>query len=306
MYNAGPGIYGTGAPRLGLSLGGRRVFDEPSSGVRDQLLGCYLADMVGQYGMVLRDDVDIQNSGHSYGEMAKSLIPAVLATDGLPGELPDAGSGQRHVDLLVFAFAVADVAPGRSTASYLAHLCPGEPLAFTVCDQGIAAPYTALRLLGAYSGSGGCRRAVLMVAEQATTFYDLPAPAKMPDRHAAVLLVFDADGQGNLGPVRQVRGVGPADAYDVVRAAVTELASGHGNVTLITGNGLDSGGPLPPLVPGQQVAAPPGQPCTGVWWELVGTLGSSAATGRRVLIADYDAALEYVCITAIDVAARPC
>jgi hypothetical protein len=280
------------------------MFDEASSGARDRLLGRYLTDMLGQYGLVPRDDVDIQSSGHSYGEMAKSLIPAVLASDGLAGELPESGSGQRPVDLIIFAFAVADLSPGRSTATYLAHLCPGEPLAFTICDQGIAAPYTALRLLGAYSGSGGCRRVVLMVAEQATTCYDLPAPAKMPTRHAAVLLVLDSDGQGSLGPVRQVLGVGPADVYDVVTAVVTELAPDHGNVTLITGNGLDSVGPLPPLASGKQLAAPPGQPCTGVWWELVGGLGSSAATGRRVLIADYDAVLEYACITAIDVAAR--
>lgn len=301
MYCAGPAIAGTGAPRLGLSLGGRHVFDEASTRVRDQLLGRYLTDMLGQYGLVLRDDADIQNSGHFYGEMAKSLIPAVLAPDGGRGEVSPAGARQRPVDLLIFAFAIADLAPGRSTAAYLAHLCPGEPLAFTICDQGIAAPYTALRLLGAYSGTPGCRRALLMVAEQATTLYDLPAPAAMPTRHAAVLLVFDADGQSSLGPVRQVRGVAPEAAHDLVSAAVTELA-GSGDVTLITGNGFDSCGPPPPLACGQHLAAPPGQPCTGAWWELIGGLDDAAIAGRRVLIADYDPTLEYVCIAAIDVA----
>lgn len=280
------------------------MFDEASSGVRDQLLGRYLTDMLGQYGLVLRDDVDIQNSGHSYGEMAKSLIPAVLALGGGPGDTSPAGSRQRPVDLLIFAFAIADLAPGRSTATYLAHLCPGEPLAFTICDQGIAAPYTALRLLGAYSRSVGCRRALLMVAEQATTLYDPPVPAAMPTRHAAVLLGFDADGQSSLGPIRQVRGIALAAAYDVVSAAVTELAP-SGDVTLITGNGFDSCGPPPPLACGQHLAAPPGQPCTGAWWELIGALGSSATAGRRVLIADYDPTLKYVCVAAIDVAARP-
>jgi hypothetical protein len=295
VYCAGPASQGSGAPRLGLSLGGRQVFNEASSGARDRLLGCYLTDMLAQYGLVLRDDVDIQSSGYFYGEMATSVIPAVLALDG----------GQRPVDLLIFAFAIADLAPGRSTATYLAHLCPGEPLAFTICDQGIAAPYTALRLLGAYSGSAGCRRALLMVAEQATAFYDLPAPAAMPTTNAAVLLVFDADGHSSLGPIRQVRGVGPAAAYDVVSAAVTELAHRPDDVTLITGNGLDSCGPPPPLACGKHLAAPPGQPCTGAWWELIGGLGSSVTAGRRVLIADYDATLQYVCIAAIDVAARP-
>lgn len=291
MYCAGPAAQGTSAARLGLSLGGRRIFDGTASGARDGQLAGHLTDMLAQYGLALRDDVDIQGSGHSYGEMAKSLMPAVLNADGLPQ------SSQRPVDLLIFAFAVADLAPGRSTASYLAHLCPGEPLAFTICDQGIAAPYTALRLLSAYSAAAGCRRALLMVAEQATSFYDLPAPAQMPARHAAVLLVFDADNEGAVGPVRQVRGVGPAAAYDVASAAITELAAGHDDVTLITGNGLDSNGPVPKLAIGEQLTAPSGQPCTGVWWEL-----AAAAPGRRVLIADYDAALGYVCVAAIDIA----
>jgi hypothetical protein len=287
VYCARPAIPGAGASALGLRLGGRQVFDEASSGPRDRLLARYLTDMLGQYGLVLAEDADIASEGHSYGDMAKSLIPAVLE----PARQP--------VDLLIFAFAVADLAPGRSTAAYLASLCPGEPLAFTICDQGIAAPYTALRLLGAYGGSADCRRAVLMVAEQATAFYKPPVSANMPARHAAVLLVFDADGHGGLGPVRQVRGVGPADASDMVNVAVTELAAGHDDVTLITGNGLDAS--CPPLTAGRHLAAPPGQPCTGTWWELAGELKSPTATGRRMLIADYDPVLEYLCITAIDV-----
>ncbi len=307
MYSAGPAPApasgGTGVARLGLTRWGRRAFDGTSRGARDGQLGGYLTDLLGQYGLALRDNVDLQGSGHSYGEMAESLIPEVLASGGPVSGGPVSGGPAEPVDLLIFAFAVADLAPGRATATYLASLCPGEPLAFTICDQGIAAPYTALRLLGAYGGSA--RRAVLMVAEQATAFYDLPAPAEMPTRHAAVLLVFDAGSAGGFGPVRQLRGVGPMAVPDVVSAAVTELAADHDEVTLITGNGLDSCGPLPPMLSGQRLAAPAGQPCTGVWWQLAGGLGSSAAAGRRVLIADYDAALEYVCVTAIDVAARP-
>lgn len=305
MYSAGQDTGDTGLPRLGLSLGGRQAFDGTASGIRDGLLESYLTDMLSQYGLVLRDDVDLQNSGHSYGQMGGSLIPSVLPSAGPPGALTEAEPGQQPVDLLIFAFAVPDLAPGRSTAAYLARLCPGDPLAFTICDQGVAAPYTALRLLGAYGGTADCRRAALLVAEQATAFYDPPAQAELPTRNAAVLLVFEDRGDGGaagFGPVRQLRGVGPAAVADAVGAVVAELAAGQGDVTLITGNGLDSH-PLPPLAAGRHVAAPSGQPCTGAWWQLVGELRSPAATGQRVLIADYDAALEYVCVAAIDLPA---
>ncbi len=254
--------------------------------------------MLAQHGLMLRADVDVGSAGQSYGEMAGSLIPAALAS-------------AKPVDLLVFAFAGADVAPGRSTAAYLANLCPGEPMAFAICDQGIAAPYTALRLLDAAGGAADCRRALLVVAEQATAFYDPPAPAELPARHAAVVLGFDAagpngqDGQGGLGglgPGRLLRCAGLAAARDLVGAAATELAVGRTEVTLLTGNGLGPSGSLALPACVQQLAAPAGQPCTGVWAALAAGLDDWAVAGQRVLVADYDAPLGYVCIATIDVA----
>jgi len=65
--------------------------------------------------------------------MAEALIRELV-----PADAP--------VDLIVLAFAVPDVRPGRATATYLSHVCPGNPLAFAVCDQGSAAAFTGLRL----------------------------------------------------------------------------------------------------------------------------------------------------------------
>ena len=86
--------------------------------------------------------------------MAEELIRSVVPPD-------------EPVDVLVLAFAVPDARPGRATASYLSHVCPGEPLAFAICDQGSAAAFTGLRLIREYARTGGCARGLLLVVEQA-------------------------------------------------------------------------------------------------------------------------------------------
>jgi hypothetical protein len=53
---------------------------------------------------------------------------------------------------------------------------------------------------------------------------------------------------------------------------------------------------------GEVVIAPPGQPCTGVWWEVAGRLSGWGGRGRRVLVADYDPLHASLCLAAIDVA----
>src|SRR2546429_7296315 len=63
------------------------------------------------------------------------------------------------VDLVVLAYAIPDITPGRATAAYLSHICPGNRLAFAVCDQGVAAAFTGLRLIREYARTGGWRGA---------------------------------------------------------------------------------------------------------------------------------------------------
>src|SRR2546421_2599393 len=121
-----------------------RVFDGKSDLARDPALRAYLADLVGPYGLALREDLLDAGAGHSYGEMAEPLIAAVV-----PAASP--------VDLLVLAYGIHDIRLGRATATYLASRCPGDPLSFAVCDQGVAAAFTAVRLIGAYAATGACR-----------------------------------------------------------------------------------------------------------------------------------------------------
>lgn len=263
------------------------------------MLAVYLSDMVRPYGLAVRSDLLKRGSGHSYGEMAGALLG-----DMVPADQP--------VDLIVLAFAVSDVIPGRSTAAHLSHLCPGSPMGFAICDQGAAAPFTGLRLIAEYTRTDNCRRALLVIVEQATLHYDLAAPAPLPVRHAAVALRWDRAGPGPTDAVRQHPGVAPERLADLFAAELAELSMGRDDVILIAGNGLRD--PAAADAPAraalaalavdtgaidQVLIAPAGQPCTGVWWEFAGQLPDWVGQGRRVLLADYDPLLRYLCVCAI-------
>jgi hypothetical protein len=261
VYAAGPPT--EGGADLFVARAARRVFEgtaawtahpEHRSRLRE-----YLSDLGRPYGVTPREPY----GGHSYGEMARALIAATVRPD-------------EPVDLLVLALAVPDIRPGRATATYLSHLCPGDPLAFAVCDQGAAAGFTALRLAREYARTGACRRALVIAVEQATLHYEPVAPVPLPARHAAVALLCGDAGPARLGPVSFNE---PLPDRDV----------------LVLGNGLSSvDDPT-----GKVRHAPEGQPYTGVWWELVGELADPS--GHRVVAADRDPVLGYTCTATVEV-----
>ena len=161
----------------------RRTFTGPAEFLADPgnraRVGEYLADMARPYGRevpaALFGEPPSPALGHSYGEMAEALIGAVVPAD-------------EPVDLLVLAFSIHDLRPGRQTAAYLSHVTPGAPMAFAICDQGSAAAFTGLRIAREYASSAGIRRALLIVAEQAALPYDCPVP--VPSQHRAVAMLY--------------------------------------------------------------------------------------------------------------------
>jgi hypothetical protein len=292
MYTAGPSQRAAGPDTpLRLAKAKRRAFDRPSASAQDPMLREYLTDMTRPYGAALREEMFDQPAGHFYGEMAAVLVSQTVSV-------------VAPVDLIVFAYAIPDVRPGRSTAAHLSHLCPGRPMAFAVYDQGAAAPFTGLRLMGEYLRSGDCRRALLVVAEQGAVHYELPTPAAVPGRSTAVALLCGTEGAGRLDTVRVQAGVEPGRAAELLAKEIADLSTGRDETTLIAGNGLGSSAACDAV--GQVIIAPPGQPCTGTWWELAGGLRTWTAEGRRVLLADYEPVLGYLCVSVFDIeAARP-
>jgi 4-hydroxymandelate oxidase len=251
----------------------------------------FYADLAAAYQLEYHDEVRQAGSGQSFSEMCQPLVESLVPTD-------------QPVDLLVLAFDLHDLRPGQATSIYLSHVCPGDPLGLTVCDQGTASAFTALRLIQAHVLTGSVRRAVLLVAEQATVHYDLAGPARLPEQHAAVALLFDAAGDHELAPIRQRAGVRPEQIRSVLANELAAVGAEPAGRTLVLGAGLDPTHAAD-LAVDEVVQASAGQPCTGAWWELVGGLPGWQADGRQLLIADYEPALGYLSLSALLPAHRP-
>lgn len=249
---------------MALRRAARRWYGDTSVYAQDPALPAYMADLGRPWGLPWRPEVLAAGLGQTYGEMAEQLLPAAVRPD-------------EPVDVLVLAFGVHDVRPGRSAATYLSSICPGEPNAFAICEQGPLAPFTALRLVRSYAATGTTGRGVLVVAEQSTLHYPPAREVPLPRRHAAVVLLFDRAGRGRVAAVRQHAGLSRVD--DRLAADVAELAAGRADVTLVPGDGL-AGVPLPEGV--RVRPGPAGQPHTAPWWTL-----ADPQTGL-VLLADTD------------------
>ncbi len=276
-----------------------RAFPGRSELSLDPDLRAYLDDLVRPYGLALREDLLEQGVGHSYGEMAEALIRETVPED-------------EPVDLLILAYALPDVRPGRSTALYLSSVCPGRPFAFGVCDQGIAAPYTAVQLALEYLRAGAHQRALILVAEQSALHYELVpqcgvAPA-LPQEHAAVALVLDGLAGHGVSEVGEYPGLAPEQAGAVLTTRLAELYAAEPDPrrrVLVVGAGLakiaaDGLG----IAVDRVIAAEAGRPCTGAWQEFTDGYSDWTEHECSIVLADYDAGSQTLCFAAVR-AGRP-
>ncbi|WP_211291364.1 2-hydroxy-acid oxidase [Micromonospora wenchangensis] len=286
---------------LHLIRAARRVFTGPSTLLDDPKQRArsarYLADLAHPYGLELPDGPGQEALGRSHAEMAEALIGALV-----PPHEP--------VDLLVLAFARHDVLPGRATATYLSHLCPGTPLSFAVCDQGPAAVVSGLRLAHAYASPDGGTTALLIAVDQAVLPYRTPTPA--PARQQAVAMLYRTapvagtepgpDPAGDVVPaparmtvLRQHPDVAAGDVAALAGSELAALSAGRPDTRIVLGVDLAAAWPAHPT--GGVTVAPPGQPVTGPWWTLLDVLAAGPARSGPVLTADYDPDLRYLCLT---------
>lgn len=263
----------------------------------------YLSDLARPYGFPTRPEVLAGGGDHRYEELAETLIADLVPPT-------------RPVDLVVLAFAVPDVRAGRTVATWRGRACPGDPLTFAVCDQGSAAAFTGLRLIRELARTGGCRRGLLLVVEQPVLAYQPTVPTALPARPVAVGLLFDGTGPARLIAERQYPDVGPEAVADRLATGLAQLRAGADPVRLVLGAGLAAA--AVDVAPTDRVrVAPAGQPSTGGWWALADELsapdtgegareaaGARGAAGvgerRRVVLADYDPTLGYLCLAAFD------
>ncbi|WP_141208956.1 hypothetical protein [Streptomyces griseorubiginosus] len=170
------------------------------------------------------------------------------------------------VDLVVTVDASPDCRHQSFPACLLGAALPGDPLVLGISEQGVAGPFTALRLAHDQLRAGLRRRALVLVVEQSTL---PPGSFAGPVQDVAVALLL-----GN-GP-----GPGP-------RLERPEVG--------ITGRGLEAA-PAPP-------ASTDAHLCAGVWLTLAdqwaGPGGPPYDPEGRLVVADRDPVLPYACRAAL-------
>jgi 4-hydroxymandelate oxidase len=234
----------------------RRAFDTPPGPATtvDADLHRYLTDLLTPYGLALRErGLDARRA--SYATMGETLAGT------LAGELAAA-----PVELVVVAPTVPEVDPRWSAANRLNLVCPGDPLAFALGDQGTAAPFTAISLAREY------RRALVLIVEQELRHHDAPpGPAPLPARDRAVALLLGEAGPARLSPVRIHPGVPPERVEEIVAREAAEHFPGTGRVLRAE-----------------------------CWWELAGLLDAPERVPGNVLLVGYEPALRYLSLIAVD------
>jgi hypothetical protein len=204
----------------------------------------------------------------SYHHMARAVA----------GELGPELSG---VDLVITVDASPDCRHHSFAGPVLADLLPGDPALIGVSEQGVAGPFTALRIAWRYLDSGAARRALIVVMEQST----LPpaAGAGRVAQDVAVAMVLGPDGAVRLGlpEVTATRSVPAGRNVDrAVDRDVDVVVAGAGTA----GN----------LAEVPVLRAADGHPCAGVWLVLADLLGGRH-DGGRILVTDDDPTLPYRC-----------
>lgn len=288
MFVTGPPDVGGAGVCVRGALG--RTFGDSTGQVLNPTMPGYVADLAAAHGIAVRTDLIERGAGHSYGEMCAPLLAELVSED-------------RPADLLVLATAAPDIRYGRATATYLSWQCAGAPLGFTVCDEGLLAAFTALRLIEGYAGTGGCRRAVLLVAEQPTQYYELPVPTPVPDRAAAVAVTLETDGAPGALSVSRRPATPPHQVPSALAAAVDRLTGTRAAPVVLVGTHLAG------LLAGHPVAAEvltcgENQPLTGLWLTMARDLAGWREDRSRVLLAEYDPARDHLVTAILDFAAR--
>jgi hypothetical protein len=206
--------------------------------------------------------------GASYFHMA-GLALEVLAPD-------------RDFDLVVLVTATPDCQLTHFSGPRFNEALPGRPGFIGVGDQGVAGPFTALRIVRNHIRYGLVERAIVLVMEQAM----LPV---MPDhlrapRDCAVAIVVSRRSGLRLA----------AESITRDGAARPRAVPDYQNAVLIQGSGITDLDFIAPKARFGEVWKPEGNyACTGVW-ETLATRLPSLRHGR-VVLADVDQPLSYRC-----------
>jgi hypothetical protein len=225
--------------------------------------------LLAPYGMKFDPRLTSKSRNFTFATLAEQILYA--APDSLPPP-----------DLIIVTYALPDPhSPEKTLAPHLSSIFGGQSIGFAISEQGLAAPFTALRVADAYARSGRCSTAALFILEQAAFPYEVSF-ARDADLVDSGVLVFL--GRGGSWDVTGVRSAGTQpELAELIRVPARRKAQ---EVLFVAGPWID---------PGQARAlgpkihqAPPGSYCTSVWLELARHYRDWVRDYKTIVLCDTD------------------
>ena len=229
----------------------------------------FYRDLLEPYGGVVDEKLARPGRNVPFVDLAEQTMRAV--SDPLPAP-----------DLLVLAYALPDLHPLKTVSSHLNHLFGGRSRSFAISEQGLSAPFTALRVADAYARSGRCTSLALFVLEQTTFAYPEPFAHTHDLVDSGVLMFFDDAGEWAVSAVHTA--ISGDDLGAVLRTAVAP-----DDTLLVAGPWTDPAVLAATGLPCHR--AEPGSYCTSVWRELSQHHEEWARRYRTVALCDTDVRL---------------
>ncbi|MFE7581857.1 hypothetical protein ACFU5Y_09855 [Streptomyces gardneri] len=232
----------------------------------------YFRDLLTPFGE--KPDEELLNAGAHVQH--RDLVDLLVA---------DEGVGRSRPELLVVTHALPDVVPFTAVAPHMTDRLGGRAANFAIAQQGLAAPFTALRIASAYHRAGRAAEVVIAVLEQTTlpTPFPLVQDTPLIDSAAALVLGAGAGTDAEDG-LRFVRAHSAASAAEALGADALGRDLGEDGTLLVLGPWVTGDVPESPAV--HRVA--PGSYCTSLWLELADHWQEWRENHRRIVLCDTD------------------
>lgn len=233
--------------------------------------------LLAPYGMDFEPELLSKGRNFTFVTLAEQI----LYSDS--GPVPDP-------DLIILAYALPDPhSLEKTVCPHLSNMLGGRSVSFAISEQGLAAPFTALRVADSYARSGRFSTVALFILEQATFPYKLSFARDADLVDSGVLLVLGPAGSWDMTDVRSAAPQTeppeflaiPAGqpAHEVLIVAGPWVDPSHPSLTEVAG------------VTGPKIhQAPPGSYCTSVWLELARHYQGWARDYTTIIVCDTDPA----------------